>query len=72
MHRKRYLYERSWKGEQILVICSFSEKQMGYRLPRGFDEEKAELLMNNYPSKGESGSLRPYEARIYRWQSSRQ
>lgn len=65
-HRRLYMYERSWKGERILIVCSFSEKKQKYRLPGGFEEETAELLLDNYPKKGERRELRPYEVRVYR------
>ena len=68
-----FMYERAYEGERILVICSFSDKVLRYRLPRGLEEEKATLLLCNYPDSGEEGSaggqggpgvLRPYEARV--------
>lgn len=65
-HRRLYMYERSWKGERILIVCSFSERKQKYRLPGGFEEETAELLLDNYPEKGERRELRPYEVRVYR------
>ena len=66
---KLYMYEREREGERILVICSFSHGRQRYRLPRGYDAGKAELLLNNYPDAPETGKLRPYEAQVYRWGS---
>lgn len=65
-HRRLYMYERSWKGERILIVCSFSEKRQKYRLPGEFEDGTAELLLDNYPEKGERRELRPYEVRVYR------
>lgn len=67
-HRKLYLYERAYRGERILVICSFSKRGVKYRLPKGYDGSAAELLLDNYPSGETAGVLRPYEVKVYRWQ----
>lgn len=65
--RTIYLYERRLKKERILVICSFSDKNKKYRLPGGFAEKDADLLLCNYAENGLPGILRPYEARVFRW-----
>ena len=65
--RKLYLYERSWKGERILVVCSFAGSPVRLTLPKGFDPERAELLLCNYPEGGAGRALRPYETRVLRW-----
>ena len=66
---KLYMYERSYEGERILVICSFSPLPQGYRLPREYEKEQAELLLCNYAETPSLGSLRPYEAQVYRWKA---
>ena len=43
-----FMYERFYEGERILVICSFSDKHVRYRLPGGLKEENARLLLCNY------------------------
>ncbi len=63
---KLYLYERRWKGERVLVCCSFSSKPMKLSFPHGFDWNGAELLLGSYPDAPQR-TLRPYEARVYRW-----
>ena len=63
---KRYLYERAYRGERILIVCAFSEKPQRYRLPRGYDAARMELLLCNYPESGTVGTLRPYEAQVWR------
>lgn len=65
--RTIYLYERCLKKETILVICSFSDKNKRYRLPGGFTEKDADLLLCNYAGNGLPGILRPYETRVFRW-----
>ena len=69
LSRRLFLYERSWQGEQILVICSFSKTPFSFRLPRGFDRSQGELLLCNYPSPGDPAALRPYEVRVVRWKN---
>ncbi|MBR2995426.1 MAG: alpha-glucosidase C-terminal domain-containing protein, partial [Lachnospiraceae bacterium] len=34
-HRRIYLYERSYKTERMLIVCSFSEKEQAWKLPEG-------------------------------------
>ncbi|MBR3367547.1 MAG: alpha-glucosidase [Lachnospiraceae bacterium] len=74
--KKIYMYSRTWKGERILVICSFSGSPVRYRLPKGFDRRQAKLLLCNYPSGrnctrigkgGKAGLLQPYEVQVLRW-----
>lgn len=67
--RKIYLYVRSYAGERVLVICSFSERDQKYLLPKGYTEEEAALLLCNYPEAGTTGILRPYEVRVFQWGS---
>ena len=65
LHRskKLYAYERESKGTRLLVICSFSEQPM--KLPKRLHPGKASLILCNYPGKPDTGTLRPYEARVY-------
>ena len=65
--RKFYMYERSWKGERVLVICSFSQQTVRCRLPEGYAAADAELLLGNYAAGAEPGTLRPWEAQVWRW-----
>lgn len=62
-----YMYERRWKGERLLVICSFSKKCVPFRLPVECRGAKWKLKLCNYKdSKPADLTLRPYEARIYK------
>ncbi len=61
-----YIYARIMRGQKLLVVCSFTEKQVKFRLPKGFDLESGKLILNNYP-KSDSLVLRPYETRVYLW-----
>ena len=62
---KVYTYSREDDKEKILVICSFTDKAVKVRAPKGFDLTTAELLLANYNELGDT--LKPYEARVYRW-----
>ena len=42
------MYERKYKKERILVICSFHKEPLSYHLPRGYDRTKGQLLLDNY------------------------
>ena len=60
------MYERTLDGERVLVVCSFWHFNVRYRLPAGYAAAEGELLLGNYPDAG-IGTLRPYEAQIWRW-----
>ena len=62
---KQYVYSRKMDGQKLLVICSFCKENTKLRIPRGFDIQKAELILQNYPNAG--SILRPYECRVYLW-----
>ena len=57
-----YIYDRSWKGERILVVCSFTELQAAFQEP--YSLKNAEKIFGNYP--GLTDAMRPYEVRVYR------
>ena len=66
-NRQFYMYERTWEGERVLVICSFAHQPIRCRLPGGYAADGAELLLCNYPKNAVLGALRPYETQIWRW-----
>ncbi len=70
-NRKIYVYERRLDRERILVLCSFSQENQEYRLPKGYAEEEAELLLCNYPRPITAGVLHSYEVRVFRWLEER-
>ena len=56
-HPQLFMYERRYKGEVILVVCSFSDKPLSWKLPRSLSRKgaagkRAELLLTNYPGPG--------------------
>lgn len=67
LSRKLFVYERSYEGQRMLVINSFSEKPVRFKAPADFDITKSELLISNYDCKDKSNAftLRPYESRAY-------
>ena len=67
MNPHLYLYARTMKGQKILVACSFAEKPIRFRFPKGFEESSAKLILQNY-EKAEGTVLRPYETRVYLWE----
>ncbi len=63
-----FVYSRHYRGERMLVICSFSEHEMLFTAPEGFDLSKGELAISTYNSTKTNGNkcvLKPYEARVY-------
>ena len=61
-----YMYSRQDPRQRILVVCSFSDKEVRFRAPRDYHLEFAELALRNYPDPQE-GILQPYECRVYLW-----
>ncbi len=45
---KVYTYIREDEHQKILVVCSFSEKPAKIKVPKGFDINNSELILNNY------------------------
>lgn len=65
-----FSYTRTADDEKLLVIGSFNQKKISFKLPSEFDLTQAEKLVGNYetavPRKGQELYLRPYEALVYR------
>ena len=68
MDGKLYCYSRRCRRQRLLVLCSFSDKNMPLRIPEGFDLSKAELILQNYDAPAEK-FLQPYETRVYLWKN---
>ncbi|MNC35713.1 Oligo-1,6-glucosidase [compost metagenome] len=63
-----YAYTRTLDDEQWLVLLNFSEAPQTVELPAELAAVR-ETIIGNYPDEpvsGERGTLRPYEARVYR------
>ena len=66
MSGKRYVYSRDDGKQKLLVMCSFSKKEIPVRVPAGFDLSKAKLVLQSYPDA--KSQLQPYEVRVYLWE----
>ena len=59
-----YAYTRTLNDEQILVVCNFTDHDVPCPLLN--DWQNTELLISNYNTASNPGSLRPFEAVVYR------
>jgi len=55
------MYSRCDDKQKVLVVVSFTDKEVKIKLPKGF--ESAKLVLSNYENN--SLVLKPYEARVY-------
>lgn len=60
-HEKVVIYERAGGGERIAVILNFSEEEVPFTVPAGY--ENSRLLASNYP-KVQPDVLAPFAARM--------
>ncbi len=63
-----FVYGRFLDGKKALVVNSFSEKNVAFTAPEGFDLSKGTLALSNYPMCGvvnNGFTMRPYETRVY-------
>ncbi len=63
-----YVYERRYFEKRLLVICSFTDKQLRFNAPEGIDLTRWELELSNYDYSftiGNGFTARPYELRVY-------
>ena len=67
MNPNLYIYAREMKGQKILVVCSFTEKKISFRFPKGFDAASGQLILCNYQNAAGT-TLQPYETRVYLWE----
>ena len=66
MSSRRYVYSRDNGKQKLLVMCSFSKKEIPVRAPADFDLSKGTLILQSYPKVKEK--LQPYEVRVYLWE----
>ncbi|HZK21508.1 MAG TPA: alpha-glucosidase [Oscillospiraceae bacterium] len=63
-----YVYERNYEGKKLFVICSFSDKNVRFKAPKGINLDYENLILANYNSPKTSDNeftAKPYEARVY-------
>ena len=66
--KKFYVYERNYEGQRLLVICSFTDEQLRFEAPEGFDLNKGSCVLANYDMNfviANGFTTRPYELRVY-------
>ena len=61
-----YVYSREMDGQRLLVVCSFSNRPTKLKVPRGFDLQNAQLILQTHRTACDT--LQPYESRVYLWQ----
>jgi oligo-1,6-glucosidase len=64
--RKLYVYSRQDGRQRILVVCSFSKKNVRFSAPAEFPIDTANLILCNY-HEPDPKILKPYECRVYLW-----
>ena len=64
-----FVYERSFHEEHLLVVCSFAEKELLWRLQEKMAGQAAKRGIGNYEGQqwGPELMLRPYEASVWEW-----
>lgn len=68
---KLYVYTRQTRQQKLLVICSFTDKPVRFRPPRGCDLNRMQLLLANYDGRLEGNGFltHPYETRVYLYEA---
>ena len=58
-----YAYMRAYKGQKLLVVCNFAEKETGYEMPEELAGRTGKVLISNYGREtlAPSVTLAPYE-----------
>ena len=67
-NKKLYIYERSYEGTRLLVVCSFTAEQLRFDAPEGVELDKALQVLGNYEVNfviANGFTTRPYELRVY-------
>jgi len=64
--KKHYVFSMQDDRQKILVVCSFSKKNVRWKAPRDFYLGGAKLVLSNYRTNVEK-ILQPYECRVYLW-----
>ncbi len=61
-----FVYIREYEGDKVLVVCSFTDKEVEFEIPKEF--QGAQCLIANYENSYDSEKmvLKPYEAFVLR------
>lgn len=66
--KELYVYERRLENKRLLVICSFTDKPVGFWAPAGYELTRGKAVLCNYKENAVHGNgftTRPYETRVY-------
>lgn len=66
-HESLYVYTRTLGGQELLVVCNLTGEDVAFKLPEGYADGRAELLISDYGGLDEERQdmLRPYEAAVF-------
>jgi len=68
-NRKLYCYEMTHDKDRALIVCSFSDRNLHFKAPKGFSLNEEFIALYNYPDKPSGDNdelfLRPYEAAVF-------
>ncbi|OZM57045.1 glucohydrolase [Lottiidibacillus patelloidae] len=62
---KIYAYTRTLGEEKLIVLCNFSNEEVGFELPDSLSFTTNRKLIGNYSTNELLSPLKPYEARAY-------
>ena len=64
-----YLYNRSYEGQNLMVILNFTDREQQFKMPEDIDVKESIRYISNYENNDtlEDKTLRPYEAVAYLW-----
>ena len=63
-----YMYTRQDSRQRLMVVCSFSNEFVKFKMPRLYHLDDAEMVLQNYAdSDPMCRTLKPWECRVYLW-----
>ena len=71
--KELYVYERNLNGKKLLVICSFTDKQIRFQAPPGIVLDEKALALGNYEKNfviANGFTTRPFELRVYLFETA--
>ena len=63
-----YVYERLYRSQKLLVVCSFTNELVRFELPEDYPLDRGKLVLSNYEHNfiiANGFTTRPYELRVY-------
>ena len=70
LYDRLFVYERRSKAQRLLVICSYTDRSVKFKAPRGYDLKKGKLILRSHGETVEKNGFTtmPYETRVYLFQ----